>query len=310
MSYELFKFGSLYIDGVELPVPETPTTSGDIPKFSGKGKISIQDSNALGPITWIRPQGMDLLIADRVLLARVSWSYLKKNGFIEGKVMRLNGLDFKCRLPQVGSKDGDSEWDRSLECSESNDDDLWHWHKMLFWGNDNIAGRHLFHFVRGYRTSTDRLVYRCSTNENYIGFRPVLELHVPEFLPMKWSICLEGQPFIISAIKTGKADAKTPGLRPALLPWPAAGTGSGSVFESAAYLSRVKAYTLLMDGQPVRQDQDLPVRYKPGATLTLTDKYFGEEYLIPWVITQTGAYAERDILKAVRVQDLQGQTFA
>ena len=310
MSYELFKFGSVYLDESELPVPETPKTGGDIPQLCGKGIISIRDSDALGPITWIKPEGMDLLIADRVLLTNVSWSWLDKNGFIKGKVMHLNGLDLTCRLPQVGDEHEYSEWDQCLDRSGSDDDNLWHWNKMKFWGRDVIAGRYQFRATRGYGSPVERIKYTASTEGKHIGFRPVLELHVPEFLPMEWNVCLEGQPFTVSAMKRGKRSAKIVGLRPALLPKPVADARDSSVFGGVAFLSRVKAYTLLMDGLPVRQDLDKPVRYKAGATLVLTDKYLGEEYLIPWVITQTGAYAEREILRDIKVEDLQGQTFA
>ena len=309
MSYELFKFGSLYIDEVEVPAPEIPTSFGDIYHVYSEHKISIRDSDAMEPITWIQPEGMNLMIADRVLLARVSWTWLKKNGLIDGKVVSLKGLDFKCRLPQVGGKDEYSEWDRCLDCAETDDDDLWHWRRMMFWGRDAIVGRNRFHFACGFVNPRERTEFLASTQESHIGFRPVLELCMPELLPMEWNICLEGQQFAVSVMKTGRANAKTVGLRLALLPKPAGSVRIGSAFWDAANFSRVEAYTLLMDGQPVQQDLDQPVKYKAGATLTLTDEYFGEEYLSPWVITQTGAYAERAILRAVKVQDLQGQTF-
>ena len=48
-------------------------------------------------------------------------------------------------------------------------------------------------------------------------------------------------------------------------------------------------YTLVENGRPIHMDE--PVR--DLSKLTLTDRYFGDEYLLPWVISNGVAVAAR-----------------
>ena len=56
--------------------------------------------------------------------------------------------------------------------------------------------------------------------------------------------------------------------------------------------------------KPVRQDRDNPVFYKKGAKLSLTDRFFGQEYLIPWIAEKGMLVAQRNVLKGVDTKNL------
>lgn len=99
---------------------------------------------------------------------------------------------------------------------------------------------------------------------------------------------------------------------PTLRPIDAAGKFDSSVFKEFDLGDRVKMYTLLMDGAPVNQFLVLgenPVAYQKGAALAITDKFFGEDYLITWQIYHGLAIAEAPILLGITNEDLQNNGF-
>ena len=52
-------------------------------------------------------------------------------------------------------------------------------------------------------------------------------------------------------------------------------------------------YTLMEGGHPIHFEAAI----KDVSKLTLTDRYFGDEYLVPWVIYNGVAVAAKSILK-------------
>lgn len=52
-------------------------------------------------------------------------------------------------------------------------------------------------------------------------------------------------------------------------------------------------YTLMEGGHPIHFEAAI----KDANKLTLTDRYFGNEYLVPWVISNGVAVAAKSILK-------------
>ena len=82
-------------------VPQVPTDDGDVPQHEGQ-TISIGAARGGEAITWVKPDGLNLLIADRVLLAVTSWEDLSRNGFALGKRVLIDKQNFLCRLLQVG----------------------------------------------------------------------------------------------------------------------------------------------------------------------------------------------------------------
>lgn len=87
MGYSIFKFGALYLGDKIQPIPKQPTENGDVPSYNNKAIISITSASRKENITWIKPDGLNLLVADRVLLTMVSWEDLDKNGFVTGKIV-------------------------------------------------------------------------------------------------------------------------------------------------------------------------------------------------------------------------------
>ena len=102
MGYDIFTFGALYLGDEVQYIPQQLSSGGDVPRYDSKSAISIGPAPQQEAISWIKPYGQSLLIADRILLAQVSWNDLDKNGFIAGKMVSLNGCRFRCRLLQVG----------------------------------------------------------------------------------------------------------------------------------------------------------------------------------------------------------------
>lgn len=122
-------------------------------------------------------------------------------------------------------------------------------------------------------------------------------------------LVLDGQLFEAFDVE---ASSTTRSFVPTLRPINAEGKFDSSVFREFCLGDRVKMYTLLMDGVPVNQFLVLgqkPVSYQKGATLTITDEFFGEDYLINWQIHHGLAIAEAPILSNVTGEDLQNNGF-
>ena len=64
----------------------------------------------------------------------------------------------------------------------------------------------------------------------------------------------------------------------------------------------LQMYTLLMDGVPVNTSR--PATYKQNSTLSITDVFYGAEYLIPWRIFPDVAISESPLIKGISVDDL------
>lgn len=279
MGYSVFKFGALCLDNKIQPIPQQPTDSGDIPQYDGKSNISITAADQ-EKITWIKPNGHNILIADRVLLARVSWEDLNQNSFVKGKKILIEGQCFRCRLPYVGNKRGVSnEWDKTLD--ETYDDDiLWNWDKMFFFGvEETDAYGPSVHVVRGYYSARYWDGYYTATRIVSLGFRPVLE-PLPTDNPIP-NINLDGIDFQLTSLPGSNV------LCPILQPM------QENVFKDISVGSGVRMYTFMEGGRPIHVD----TLVKDVSKLTLTDQYFGEEYLIPWTISNGVAVASQPLFQ-------------
>ena len=58
---------------------------------------------------------------------------------------------------------------------------------------------------------------------------------------------------------------------------------------------RIRMYTFMMNGHPVHMDEQI----KNPTKLTLTDRYFGDEYLISWVVSNGIAIASHSLQRLV-----------
>lgn len=280
MDYDIFKFGVLNLDGKIQPVPQSLTDGDYIPQYDGKAAISFGASVSEEGITWIKPNGGNLLVSDCVLLASVSWEDLNENGFVAGKTVLFNGQHFRCRLLQVGEKeDVPNEWDKILDKTNI-DDAFWHWKDAGFWGADISAygTERALRVYRGYYSARfcDNLI-SASYRDVRLGFRPALEPLSPDN-PTP-NINLDGVDFQLNSLPGGK------NFCPILNPI------QGDVFKDISAGDKVRMYTFTEDGHPIHMDE--PV--KDPSKLTLTDRYYGDEFLVPWVISNGIAVASQSL---------------
>lgn len=282
MGWDLFHFGQIYQEEIPQHVPKNPTARGDYPTHFPNAPISIFDEND-DVITWIKPSGMNIFVADRTLVRFISWNELNSCGFVDGKKIQINGRRFICRLPRTVIKtDGHNEWDSILKAT-TEDNALWHWQLMLFWESDipdSLFNRRIKEkAVRGALSAQFTNAYAPSTVDTGIGFRPVLEplgfeLPVPNYE-------LEGHQFQFNAI------CDRTNLLPTLQPV------EKDVFANFPDGHKIRMYTFLEDGKPVLIDAHEKHGLKEKRQLELTDRYYGDEYLVPWTISNGIAISDK-----------------
>lgn len=281
MDYSVFKFGVLYLGTKAQPVPRRPMlVGGDVPPYDGS-TISVGPLKNGEKITWVKPNGLNILIADRVLLANVSWEDLNQNGFIAGRPVLIDRQYFRCRLLQVGEKvNVPNEWDATLDETGENNA-LWHWNTMYFWGADVPANGTPTRVVRG-RCSARHFDYISAAGQySNLGFRPILEPLLSDN-PTP-NINLDGINFQLNNLP--RTDAIYPILQPT----------QENVFADIPGGGKVRMYTFMEDGRPIHMDE--PV--KDLSKLTLTDRYYGDEYLVSWVISNGVAVAAKSLVYRV-----------
>lgn len=300
MGWEKFLFGQLYLDGKPQHVPIDPTDKGDIPSYQNEQTISIMDANDDNAITWVKPDGMNLFVADRVLLNQIGWDNLCDAGFVQGKKVHINGLPYRCRLMLVHKQNKDtSEWDEIVDAT-TDFDGVWHWKNVYFWGTDDMCSP-AGYSVRGYNLAKGYYYYAGYIKKTFIGFRPVLEPLAADKLPSGKTIILDGQRFMVSQLQRTAEGIFYPQLMPL----------EATLFKGIADGSKIRMYTLLCDGEPVQQNTAIilpKAKQMAAVELTLTDKYYGDEFLIPWVISNGIAIADKAVLRGVhpRALKLQG----
>lgn len=174
------ELGALYIDGI-VQDPTIYQKAKDIPLYQPDTEITISEAPEGKPectIKWNEvtlPNGQTLLIADRALLAGVSYDDLGAAGFVEGQEVTLGGKDYLCRLLHCDEVNRENdEWEMALDAVGA-DDKLWHWQKTGFWvvgtPTDQVASTRVY---RGFFSS--RLFFWISSDARaaFLGFRPVL----------------------------------------------------------------------------------------------------------------------------------------
>lgn len=338
MGYRKMQFGNLYVrydeepQDISLHVPTNPTYDGDIVNFVEDGMIILNgaDYRKNDAITWIKPDHMPILVADRVLVRKVSYNDLMEMGYasdgpIGGRIVRLNGIPFCCRLPDGGSKilqgtydnTEPNEWDACLSIA-GDDNGIWHWAMMSFWAQGKSKKRggngttlQTARPARGFNKPTSFTPMFGKHRGKDIGFRPILEpLQSTPFCQYR-EISLDGQPFCVAQNKL--KDITETFFRPAIYPQKKDGAGcsqfDASVFRGVPDGTEIRMYTVLVNGKPVRQNQKAAAPYKPGSEITLTDRYYGDQYLVPWIIHHGCAFAARDILREVSVKELVKQGY-
>ena len=282
MGYDIFKFGALYLGDKAQHFPERPAVNGDIPQYDGSSTISISPvTREEEPITWIKPYGINILVADRVLLAKVSWEDLDRNGFVNGKEIVIEGQHFRCRLLHVGNTEGvPNEWDKVLDATNENNA-LWHWNDMYFWGSDISTFGVSTRAVRGYLSARFWYYNYATYRDVYVGFRPVLEPLASDNIAPNCQ--LDEVYFQLRSMPGGE------GLCPVLQPT------QKNIFGSIPTGHQVQMYTFMEDGRPVHLDEAV----KDVSKLMLTDRYFGDEYLATWTISNGVAIASKTLIQQI-----------
>ena len=282
MGCDIFKFGTLYLGDKAQHFPEKPAVNGDIPQYDGSSTISISPvTREEEPITWIKPYGINILIADRVLLTKVSWKDLNRNGFVNGKEIVIEGQHFRCRLLHVGNtEDVPNEWDKVLDATNENNA-LWHWKDMYFWGSDVPILRASTRAVRGWVSARHWHDDTATTRHVRVGFRPVLEPLASDNIAPNCQ--LDGVYFQLRSIPGGE------GFCPVLQPT------QKNIFGSIPTGHQVQMYTFMEDGRPVHLDEAV----KDVSKLMLTDRYFGDEYLATWTISNGVAIASKTLIQQI-----------
>lgn len=277
MGYDIFKFGALYLDDKIQAIPKQPTKDGDIPQYDGHTAIYIGPAKRGRGITWIKPHGSNLLIADRVLLVSVKWVNLNKNGFIIGRRVLIGGQFFRCRLLQVGRNENiPNEWDKALnETGENNA--LWHWNEMYFFGTELSTDNASTCVIRGYCSARFRNITTVMGQGMRVGFRPVLE-PLSSDTPTS-NINLDGMEFRLSSIPGGNSFC--PILQPI----------KEDAFANIPIGGKVRMYTFTENGHPIHMNEQI----KDATKLTLTDRYYGDEFLVSWVISDGVAMASQSL---------------
>lgn len=141
----------------------------------GSADISFGDTVLDKELRWIKLKN-ELLVADRCVCTNISWEQLDEKGLVLGTLITINGETYWCRCLRVGAKEGEpNEWDSVLD-EAGEDNDLWHWDNVYFWGQETPEYEASNRVVRGYYSARywgddGGAAYRGV----YVGFRPALE---------------------------------------------------------------------------------------------------------------------------------------
>ncbi len=148
-----------------------------------------------------------------------------------------------------------------------------------FGGGDSCSvfmGRRV---LRGGGSADAIKTHAASYRTKLAGFRPVLDI-----MSANWAIkpncVLDGVDFYRNFIFDDE------GVCPTL-------QSTGLAFEGIPNEEKVRMYTLTENGRPIHPHGT----WKSREHLCLTDKYFGDEYLIPWTISNGMAVADIKIQK-------------
>ena len=160
---EIKNFGSLYLNG----------QPSELNAAYGDEAISLGDTvpgKAIHFMKW-----KDLWVASEIVCPNASWTDLNKHNFITGWPIRIDGVPYLCRSLKVGEERYvPNEWDDILN-DLGEDNSLWHWDKMYFWGQETFRKGASDRAVRGYDSARNWSHDYASSQYVYVGFRPALE---------------------------------------------------------------------------------------------------------------------------------------
>lgn len=99
-----------------------------------------------------------------------------------GKICWINGQPYLVSLPTGGKRDDslDSQWDRMILFLGKQCNDIFHWHNMRSWCQDQYGPS--YRVVRGFYSAGDWDIDEVNDRYSAIGFRPVLRPLDPDTL--------------------------------------------------------------------------------------------------------------------------------
>jgi hypothetical protein len=186
---------------------------GNIPEFERDpdwNNWSLTDSpeDPLKRLNWheFKQGGTRILVADRMLITRISWQDLDDAGYVFGTEVSIDGRQFRCRLLTGGDTPRDdhykgatqpNEWDvlvgggagsnapqpspansaapLSPDHLNSTHNGLWNWFGAVSWTAEPVASRADGRVCRGYHGPTYFYVNTVDHRHEDIGWRPILE---------------------------------------------------------------------------------------------------------------------------------------
>ena len=148
---------------------------------------------------------------------------------------------------------------------------------MYFWGANVTVFEASYCAVRGYHSARCWDYCDATYRTASVGFRSVLE-PLPSDVPTL-NINLDGAGFQLSSLP-GR-NAFCPILQPI----------QEDIFKDIPVGDKVRMYTFLEGGKPIHVGATI----KDISKLTLTDRYYGDEFLISWVISNGVAVASQSL---------------
>ena len=202
-----------WITDLSMLCPYADMQPGNLPEFERDpdwGNWALTDSPAdlSLQLSWhvVEDQRTRLMVADRMLMSRVSWQDLDEVGYVFGTEVTIDGRQFRCRLLTGGDTPREdpyqgatrpNEWDAlvgsggasnapqpdpadsaaplSPDHLNSTHNKLWNWFGAVSWTAEPVASRADGRVCRGYHGPTYFYVNTVDHRHEDIGWRPVLE---------------------------------------------------------------------------------------------------------------------------------------
>lgn len=328
MGYQILKFGSLSVNSELFNLDGAPANMNGF--MSASLNFADTPNSPSHTLTWIQPDGCKFLICDRVLLIGISWARLHALDYDGGRKVSIDGNTYYVRLPTR------KEWKAALRgCGTITDGGrqrkgeervraLLHLSTSLNGLNESFP----FSWTKDTETTPENktMAFACGETSviqlpafqtpTTVGFRPILvpEKKNTELYRSQSVIVLDGQIFSVEFPASIEHGSSMADFRPSLVPMKESSGDGGykpdaGVFSALEPGQSVQMYSLVMNGQPIPIQENNAYPYQPGAALSFSDYYYGDEYLIQWTIREGKAVAAWPILRDISKDEVMEQAF-
>lgn len=166
MAQKTYSFGTLYLD--DKPMAVSNYYEPDIPRFNGE-TITIGNTQQYKSLHWVQLGDTKTLVCAQTILKEVSWDDLRKAGFIEGKMVKIDGEIYRCRLLRAITPTSKTSELTQFIAEYGDDSRIVNSFDHMYWVEEE--GLYFNAHVDG------KLVQAPTTNWTHciMGFRPVLE---------------------------------------------------------------------------------------------------------------------------------------